>query len=63
MATIEYKVGSESHSSSWGKFYVKGLEKYEVKEGGEREGIAAHFAPGGRHQRGKCGPVCTAFDY
>lgn len=24
--------------------------------------IAAHFAPGGPHQRGVCGPVCTAFD-
>lgn len=29
---IEYIVGSETHSSNWGKFYVKGLEKYEVKE-------------------------------
>lgn len=32
---IEYKVGSENHSSYWGKFYVKGLEKFEVKEGAE----------------------------
>lgn len=24
--------------------------------------IQAHFAPGGRHARGLCGPVCTAFD-
>lgn len=22
-----------------------------------------HFAPGGPHQRGACGPVCTAFDW
>lgn len=22
-----------------------------------------HFAPGGPHARGVCGPVCTAFDY
>lgn len=25
--------------------------------------IAAHFAPGGPHSQGKCGPVCTAFDW
>lgn len=35
MATIEYTVGSESHSSAWGKFYVRGLERWEVKEGGK----------------------------
>lgn len=29
---IEYVVGSESHTSYWGKFYVKGLESWEVKE-------------------------------
>lgn len=34
---IEYRVGSESHSSAWGKFYVKGLEQWEVKEGGSRD--------------------------
>jgi hypothetical protein len=28
----------------------------------ERAAIAAHFAPGGPHARGDCGPVCTAFD-
>jgi hypothetical protein len=27
---------------------------------GERE---RHFAPGGPHATGKCGPVCTAFDW
>jgi hypothetical protein len=25
--------------------------------------IHAHFAPGGPHNRGDCGPVCTAFDW
>jgi hypothetical protein len=29
----------------------------------ERRAIAAHFAPGGPHALGLCGPVCTAFDY
>lgn len=28
-----------------------------------RRHMAAHFAPGGPHARGECGPVCTAFDY
>jgi hypothetical protein len=25
--------------------------------------IHAHFAPNGPHALGKCGPVCTAFDW
>lgn len=25
--------------------------------------IREHFAPGGRHASGKCGSVCTAFDW
>lgn len=29
---LEFLVGSEEHSSNWGKFYVRGLEKYEGKE-------------------------------
>lgn len=29
---VEFIVGSESHTSYWGKFYVKGLEAHEVKE-------------------------------
>jgi hypothetical protein len=28
-----------------------------------RDAMNEHFAPGGPHQRGVCGPVCTAFDY
>ena len=35
---------------------------YEQKER-ERAEITAHFALGGPHEQGKCGPVCTAFDY
>ena len=27
------------------------------------EQIRAHFAPGGPHATGKCGPVCTTFDW
>lgn len=29
---IEFVNGQESHTSYWGKFYVKGLETWEVKE-------------------------------
>lgn len=25
--------------------------------------VKAHFAPGGPHERGDCGLVCTAFDW
>ena len=32
MATIEYVQGQESHTSNWGKFYIKGLEAWAVKE-------------------------------
>lgn len=32
MSLIEFRNGQESHSSSWGKFYVKGLEKWQVRE-------------------------------
>ena len=32
MATIEYVQGQETHTSNWGKFYMKGLEKYAVRE-------------------------------
>ena len=32
MASIEYVNGNESHSSNWGKYYVKGLEEWAVKE-------------------------------
>lgn len=29
---IEFVQGYETHSSNWGKYYVKGLEEYQVKE-------------------------------
>ena len=32
---VEFINGNEHHSSFWGKFYVKGLEKWQVKEDGE----------------------------
>lgn len=32
MGNIEFVHGQESHSSSWGKFYIKGLEAFQTKE-------------------------------
>jgi hypothetical protein len=32
MSNLEFVQGSEQHTSSWGKFYVKGLEEYQVRE-------------------------------
>lgn len=32
MSNIEFVQGQESHSSNWGKYYVKGLESWQVKE-------------------------------
>lgn len=29
---LEFVQGQESHSSYWGKFYIKGLEKFQVAE-------------------------------
>jgi len=39
---IEYVIGQESHSSNWGKFYVKGLEAYQVKEDFEENTSTNH---------------------
>lgn len=39
---------------------------YERKQREERqwsESLAQHFAPGGPHDSGKCGPVCTFGDW
>jgi hypothetical protein len=38
---------------------VRQREMDEQSDRARRE----HFAPGGPHARGDCGPVCTAFDY
>lgn len=29
---FEYMIGSESHTSSWGKFYIRGFEKIQAQE-------------------------------
>lgn len=32
MANIEFTQGSEQHSSNWGKYFIKGLEKWQSRE-------------------------------
>jgi len=41
-------------------------DHYALKDRNEqmdKAAIAAHFAPGGPHALGKCGPICIAFDW
>jgi len=38
-------------------------DRKRAQESQRNREIRAHFAPGGPHARGLCGPVCTAFDY
>lgn len=42
MSNIEYVNGQESHSSYWGKYYVKGLEDWSVKEDFEQNKSNKH---------------------
>jgi len=44
MASIEYVSGQESHTSNWGKMYVKGLEKLVVREDHARNGHDNHHS-------------------
>jgi hypothetical protein len=39
---IEFLQGQESHTSYWGKFYVKGLEEFECKEDDPRNRRDSH---------------------
>lgn len=41
---VEYISGQESHTSNWGKFYVKGLEKVVVKEDHSRNQHDKHHS-------------------
>jgi hypothetical protein len=35
MSQIEFVIGKEWHNSNWGKYYVKGLENWQVREDSE----------------------------
>lgn len=47
MATIEFVHGQESHTSTWRKFYVKGLEKWKVAEDFDEERNDKHYCYNG----------------
>ncbi len=51
----ELQAGAQPRSG-WGS-QAREAERQRTAE------IAAHFAPGGPHARGECGPVCTTFDW
>lgn len=44
----------------WQKSYFSMKKQREEMES---RAIKSHFAPGGPHSLGLCGPVCTAFDW
>lgn len=45
---------------TWGGFTAADRRRHAAQDDAARR---AHFAPGGPHATGKCGPICTAFDY
>ena len=47
MANIDFLHGLESHSSTWAKFYVRGLEKWKVKEDFDGERNDKHYTYNG----------------
>lgn len=55
----ELKNGAPARSG-WQKYY---FENKRRQDDIRSKAIEAHFAPGGPHSRGLCGPVCTAFDW
>lgn len=55
----ELEDGAEPVSLNW----VDNRRRTEQADAERTEAIRAHFAEGGPHARGECGPVCTAFDW
>ena len=47
MANIEYVHGCESHTSTWRKFYVRGLEEWKAKEDFAQERNDKHYCYNG----------------
>jgi len=52
----ELLAGAEAVTWDW-------ADKKRRDEEQERRAHAEHFAPGGKHARGECGPVCTFGDW
>lgn len=42
---------------------IQAVTRKREQEEQTRQAMQDHFAPGGPHARGLCGPVCTAFDW
>lgn len=55
----EMTAGAPARTPDW----TERLGQRARLEAERSEEIKAHFAPGGPHARGVCGPVCTAFDW
>jgi hypothetical protein len=55
----ELDEGAEPVSLAW----VDNRRQTEQDDAERTAAIRAHFAAGGPHEGGLCGPVCTAFDW
>ncbi|AYF78321.1 hypothetical protein D7D52_35885 [Nocardia yunnanensis] len=55
----ELHAGCEPRTLNW----VEDRKRTAAADAQRERRMDEHFAPGGPHQRGDCGPVCTAFDY
>lgn len=55
----ELDAGAEPRTLGW----VESKRRQDEFDAARSAGISAHFAPGGPHARGECGPVCTAYDW
>jgi hypothetical protein len=55
----EMRHGGEARRPDWVE-YLGSTTRRAAQDAEERR---RHFAPGGPHATGKCGPVCTAFDW
>lgn len=55
----ELDAGAEPRTLGW----VESKRRQDAVDAQTSAAIKAHFAPGGPHDLGTCGPVCTAFDW
>lgn len=62
MPAVEYVSGSESHTSYWGKFYVKGLESVSVKEDDDANERGKHASYQFWMAEARPGAVFTVFE-
>lgn len=55
----ELRNGASARTPAW----VERKQSAAQQDADRKRAIDRHFAPGGPHARGVCGPVCTAFDW